>query len=225
MESPLIKLRDIRKTYQISKITYEVLKGINLEVQRGDFLAIMGPSGGGKSTLLNILGLLDKPTSGSYIFEDRDVTTLNAEELSKFRNLKIGFIFQAFHLVPWASALENVLLPVLYRGKLTDEDVKKAEKLLERLGLKNKINLKPAELSGGQQQRVAIARALINQPVLLLADEPTGNLDSESSKEVMDILEELNKEGLTIIMVTHELDIASRAKKKKILRDGIFIDS
>jgi ABC-type lipoprotein export system ATPase subunit len=225
VESPLIQLRDIRKTYQIGKITYEVLKGINLEVQRGDFLAIMGPSGGGKSTLLNILGLLDKPTSGSYIFEDRDVTTLNAEELSKFRNLKIGFIFQAFHLVPWASALENVLLPVLYRGKLTDEDVKKAEKLLERLGLKNKINLKPAELSGGQQQRVAIARALINQPVLLLADEPTGNLDSESSKEVMDILEELNKEGLTIIMVTHELDIASRAKKKKILRDGIFIDS
>lgn len=223
MGTALIQLKDIRKTYQIGKITYEVLKGINLEVKRGDFLAIMGPSGGGKSTLLNILGLLDKPTSGSYIFEDRDVTTLHAEELSKFRNLKIGFIFQAFHLVPWASALENVLLPVLYRGKLSEEDVKKAEKLLERLGLKDKINLKPAELSGGQQQRVAIARALINQPALLLADEPTGNLDSESSNEVMDILEELNKEGLTIIMVTHEPDIANRAKEKKILRDGVFI--
>jgi ABC-type lipoprotein export system ATPase subunit len=221
----LIQLKDLRKAYQIGKLTYEVLKGINLEVERGDFLAIMGPSGGGKSTLLNILGLLDKPTSGSYIFEDRDVTTLNAEELSRFRNQKIGFIFQAFHLVPWASALENVLLPALYRGNLTEEDLKKAKGLLERLGLKDKMNLKPAELSGGQQQRVAIARALINQPSLLLADEPTGNLDSESSKEVMDILEELNREGLTIIMVTHEMDIADRAKKRKILRDGIFIDS
>lgn len=225
MGTALIQLKDIRKTYQIGKLTYEVLKGINLEVERGDFLAIMGPSGGGKSTLLNILGLLDKPTSGSYIFEDRDVTTLNAEELSRFRNQKIGFIFQAFHLVPWASALENVLLPALYRGNLTEEDLKKAKGLLERLGLKDKMNLKPAELSGGQQQRVAIARALINQPSLLLADEPTGNLDSESSKEVMDILEELNREGLTIIMVTHEMDIADRAKKRKILRDGIFIDS
>lgn len=225
MGTALIQLKDLRKAYQIGKLTYEVLKGINLEVERGDFLAIMGPSGGGKSTLLNILGLLDKPTSGSYIFEDRDVTTLNAEELSRFRNQKIGFIFQAFHLVPWASALENVLLPALYRGNLTEEDLKKAKGLLERLGLKDKMNLKPAELSGGQQQRVAIARALINQPSLLLADEPTGNLDSESSKEVMDILEELNREGLTIIMVTHEMDIADRAKKRKILRDGIFIDS
>ncbi len=225
MGTALIQLKDIRKTYQIGKITYEVLKGINLEVERGDFLAIMGPSGGGKSTLLNILGLLDKPTSGSYIFEERDVTTLNAEELSRFRNQKIGFIFQAFHLVPWASALENVLLPALYRGNLAERDVRKAQALLERLGLKDKMNLKPAELSGGQQQRVAIARALINQPLLLLADEPTGNLDSESSKEVMDILEELNKEGLTIIMVTHEMDIADRAKKRKILRDGTFIES
>lgn len=217
-------LENIKKSYQVGKIIYEVLRGVTLRVEEGDFLAIMGPSGGGKSTLLNILGLLDKPTSGKFFLEGLEVNALSNSELSKLRNQKIGFIFQAFHLIPWASALENVLLPLLYRGDIQEKDLERAKYLLKRLGLENYINFKPAELSGGQQQRVAIARALINRPKLLLADEPTGNLDSQSSKEVMDILEELNKEGLTIIMVTHDPEIAKRAKKIKILKDGIFVN-
>lgn len=217
-------LENIKKSYQVGKIVYEVLRGVTLTVEEGDFLAIMGPSGGGKSTLLNILGLLDKPSSGKFFLEGLEVNALSNSELSKLRNQKIGFIFQAFHLIPWASALENVLLPLLYRGDIQEKDLERAKYLLKRLGLENYINFKPAELSGGQQQRVAIARALINRPKLLLADEPTGNLDSQSSKEVMDILEELNKEGLTIIMVTHDPEIAKRAKKIKILKDGIFVN-
>ncbi len=224
MSEILIQLIDIKKSFQIGKIKYEVLKGINLEVRRGDFLAIMGPSGGGKSTLLNILGLLDRADSGVYLFEGRDVTTLSERELANLRNQKIGFIFQAFHLVPWATALENVLLPALYSEKITEEKIERAHKLLEKLGLADKKNHRPSELSGGQQQRVAIARALINKPSLLLADEPTGNLDSQSSNEVMEVLEDLNREGLTIIMVTHERDIAQRAKRIKFLKDGQFLE-
>ncbi len=220
----MVVLENIKKVYQVGKITYEVLKGVNLRVEAGDFLAIMGPSGGGKSTLLNILGLLDKPTSGIYLLEDIETNKLNSRELSKLRNQKIGFVFQAFHLIPWATALENVLMPLLYRDKnITNEDIERAKYILKRLGLENYYNFKPAELSGGQQQRIAIARALVNNPKLLLADEPTGNLDSQSSKDVMDILEELNKEGLTIILVTHDPEIAKRAKRTKILKDGIFI--
>jgi putative ABC transport system ATP-binding protein len=184
----------------------------------------MGPSGGGKSTLLYILGFLDKPTSGSYLFEGREVSTLSEAEMAHLRNQKIGFIFQAFHLVPWATALENVLLPTLYRGSITEKDVERASLLLDRLGLQNKQNLKPAELSGGEQQRVAIARALINKPSLLLADEPTGNLDSKSSQEVVKILKELNEEGLTIILVTHDPEVAKSAKKVKFLKDGVFVE-
>lgn len=224
MSEPLVKLIEIRKSYRLGKISYEVLKGVNLEVFPGDFLAIMGPSGGGKSTLLNILGLLDKPDSGTYLLEGRDVTTLTSRELAKVRNQKIGFIFQAFHLVPWAGALENVLLPALYAGEITPQKIEKAKALLKKLGLSGYENHKPSELSGGQQQRVAIARALINDPSLLLADEPTGNLDSKSSQDVMDILEELNQQGLTIIMVTHDRDIAKRAKRVKFLKDGQFIE-
>ncbi|MCS7199117.1 MAG: ABC transporter ATP-binding protein [Caldimicrobium sp.] len=224
MSKILLQLREIKKTFQSGKVIYEILKGINLEVEKGEFLAIMGPSGGGKSTLLNIIGLLDRPTSGSYLFENREVSTLSTNELAKLRNEKIGFVFQAFHLIPWATAQENVLLPLLYRGKIDQEDIYRAQGLLDRLGLKNHINLKPAELSGGQQQRVAIARALINNPSLLLADEPTGNLDSQSSREVMDILTELNKEGLTIIIVTHDSEVAKRANRIKILKDGLFIE-
>lgn len=224
MSEPLILLRDIKKVFVVGKITYEVLRGINLEVFAGDFLAIMGPSGGGKSTLLYILGLLDKPTSGSYFFEGREVSTLSEAEMARLRNQKIGFIFQAFHLVPWATALENVLLPCLYRGNIREEDRLRAQALLERLGLADKMHLKPAELSGGQQQRVAIARALINKPSLLLADEPTGNLDSKSSQEVVKILKELNEEGLTIILVTHDPEVAKTSKKIKILKDGVFVE-
>ncbi|MFN3921707.1 MAG: ABC transporter ATP-binding protein [Caldimicrobium sp.] len=220
----MVVLEDIKKIYQMGKITYEVLRGVHLKVEEGDFLAIMGPSGGGKSTLLNILGLLDKPTSGRYFLEGMEVSALSNSQLAKLRNQKIGFIFQAFHLIPWASALENVLLPLLYRGDIQEKDIERAKYLLKRLGLEKHLHFKPAELSGGQQQRVAIARALINNPKLLLADEPTGNLDSQSSKEVMDILEELNKDGLTIIMVTHDPEIAKRAKEIKILKDGIFIN-
>jgi len=224
VSGPLILLRDIKKVFVVGKITYEVLRGINLEVFAGDFLAIMGPSGGGKSTLLYILGLLDKPTSGSYFFEGREVSTLSEAEMARLRNQKIGFIFQAFHLVPWATALENVLLPCLYRGNIREEDRLRAQALLERLGLADKMHLKPAELSGGQQQRVAIARALINKPSLLLADEPTGNLDSKSSQEVVKILKELNEEGLTIILVTHDPEVAKNSKKIKILKDGVFVE-
>jgi len=224
VSEPLILLEDIRKNFIVGKITYKVLKGVNLEVYAGDFLAIMGPSGGGKSTLLYILGLLDKPTSGTYLFKGKEVSTLTEAEMAKLRNQKIGFIFQAFHLVPWATALENVLLPTLYRGNTTKEDIERASALLDRLGLSRKKNLKPSELSGGEQQRVAIARALINKPSVLLADEPTGNLDSKSSEEVVKILKELNEEGLTIILVTHDKEVAKQAKRIKFLKDGVFVD-
>ncbi|RKX57259.1 MAG: macrolide ABC transporter ATP-binding protein [Thermodesulfobacteriota bacterium] len=223
MVKKLVILKDITKTYQTGKVAYQVLKGISLEVEEGEFLAIMGVSGSGKSTLLNIIGLLDKPDSGIYILDGQEVSQLTKKELAYLRNRKIGFVFQAFYLVPWATALENVLLPLLYRGKINKEDEKKAVELLKRLGLKKRINAKPSELSGGEQQRVAIARALITNPKLLLADEPTGNLDSKSSQEVMNIFKELNENGITIIMVTHDPEIADFAKKIKIIKDGTFI--
>ncbi len=223
MVKKLVILKNITKTYYTGKVAYQVLKGISLEVEEGEFLAIMGASGSGKSTLLNIIGLLDKPDSGIYIFDGQEVNRLTKKELAYLRNRKIGFVFQAFYLVPWATALENVLLPLLYRGKINKEDEKKAVELLKRLGLEKRINAKPNELSGGEQQRVAIARALITNPKLLLADEPTGNLDSKSSQEVMNIFKELNENGITIIMVTHDPEIADFAKKIKIIKDGTFI--
>ena len=223
MVKKLVILKNITKSYKTGKISYQVLKGINLEVEEEDFLAIMGASGSGKSTLLNIIGLLDKPNSGIYILDGQEVSKLNKKELAYLRNRKIGFVFQAFYLVPWATALENVLLPLLYRGNITKEDEKKAIELLKRLGLEKRINARPNELSGGEQQRVAIARALITNPKLLLADEPTGNLDSKSSQEVMSIFKELNENGITIIMVTHDPEIADFAKKVKIIKDGTFI--
>lgn len=223
MVKKLVILKDITKTYYTGKVAYQVLKGISLEVEEGEFLAIMGASGSGKSTLLNIIGLLDKPDSGIYILDGQEVSQLTKKELAYLRNRKIGFVFQAFYLVPWATALENVLLPLLYRGKINKEDEKKAVELLKRLGLEKRINAKPNELSGGEQQRVAIARALITNPKLLLADEPTGNLDSKSSQEVMNIFKELNENGITIIMVTHDPEIADFAKKIKIIKDGTFI--
>ncbi|RKX63247.1 MAG: macrolide ABC transporter ATP-binding protein [Thermodesulfobacteriota bacterium] len=223
MVKKLVILKNITKTYYTGKVAYQVLKGISLEVEEGEFLAIMGASGSGKSTLLNIIGLLDKPDSGIYIFDGQEVNQLTKKELAYLRNRKIGFVFQAFYLVPWATALENVLLPLLYRGKINKEDEKKAVELLKRLRLEKRINAKPNELSGGEQQRVAIARALITNPKLLLADEPTGNLDSKSSQEVMNIFKELNENGITIIMVTHDPEIADFAKKIKIIKDGTFI--
>ena len=223
MVKKLVILKNITKTYYTGKVAYQVLKGISLEVEEGEFLAIMGASGSGKSTLLNIIGLLDKPDSGICILDGQEVNRLTKKELAYLRNRKIGFVFQAFYLVPWATALENVLLPLLYRGKINKEDEKKAVELLKRLGLEKRINAKPNELSGGEQQRVAIARALITNPKLLLADEPTGNLDSKSSQEVMSIFKKLNENGITIIMVTHDPEIADFAKKVKIIKDGTFI--
>ena len=224
MVEKLVILKNITKTYKTGKIAYQVLKGIDLEVEEKEFLAIMGASGSGKTTLLNIIGLLDKPDSGIYIFDGQEVSKLNKNELAYIRNRKIGFVFQAFHLVPWATALENVLMPLLYRGVFKKEDEERALQLLTRLGLEKRINAKPSELSGGEQQRVAIARALITHPKLLLADEPTGNLDSKSSQEVMKIFKELNEEGLTIIMVTHDPEIAKFAQRIKIIKDGVFVE-
>jgi putative bacteriocin export ABC transporter (lactococcin 972 group) len=220
----LVILKNITKTYKTGNIAYQVLKGIDLEVEEKEFLAIMGASGSGKTTLLNIIGLLDKPDSGIYIFDGQEVSKLNKNELAYIRNRKIGFVFQAFHLVPWATALENVLMPLLYRGVFKKDDEERALQLLTRLGLEKRINAKPSELSGGEQQRVAIARALITHPKLLLADEPTGNLDSKSSQEVMKIFKELNEEGLTIIMVTHDPEIAKFAQRIKIIKDGVFVE-
>ena len=224
MVEKLVILKNITKTYKTGKIAYQVLKGIDLEVEEKEFLAIMGASGSGKTTLLNIIGLLDKPDSGIYIFDGQEVSKLNKNELAYIRNRKIGFVFQAFHLVPWATALENVLMPLLYRGVFKKEDEERALQLLTRLGLEKRINAKPSELSGGEQQRVAIARALITHPKLLLADEPTGNLDSKSSQEVMKIFKELNEEGLTIIMVTHDPEIAKFAQRIKVIKDGVFVE-
>ena len=225
MVKPIVVLENITKSYRIGKVVYEVLKGINLEVYPGEFVAIMGPSGGGKSTLLNIIGLLDRPTSGKYLLEGIEVSSLSKKELARLRNQKIGFIFQAFHLIPWATAMENVLMPLLYRKEgIKKEDIKRAENLLKRLGLEDRLDARPAELSGGQQQRVAIARALINNPSLLLADEPTGNLDTKSSEEVLKIFEELNQTGLTIIMVTHDPEVAQKAQRIKTIRDGKFLE-
>ncbi len=224
MVKKFVILRGITKSYQTGKVIYQVLKGIDLEIEEGEFLAIMGASGSGKSTLLNILGFLDKPDTGNYILDGKEVSNLSKKELAVIRNQKIGFVFQAFHLVPWATAFENVLMPLLYRGKIKKKDEERAKELLIQLGLEKRINAKPSELSGGEQQRVAIARALITKPKLLLADEPTGNLDSKSSQEVMNIFKELNKNGITIIMVTHDAEVARFAQKIKIIKDGIFIE-
>ncbi len=219
----VIQLSNIRKVYRIGSEEYEILKGIDFEVREGDFIAIMGASGSGKTTLLNILGCLDRPTSGTYILDGLNVTALGENELARVRNRKIGFVFQEFHLIPWATVLENVLLPVVYGDGVTKEKVEKAVYLLEKLNMGHRIKFKPNELSGGQKQRVAIVRALINDPSIILADEPTGALDSKTSEEVMEIFRMLNEEGKTIIIVTHDPNVASKAKIVKHIRDGVFI--
>ncbi|MGB9668608.1 MAG: ABC transporter ATP-binding protein [Thermosulfidibacteraceae bacterium] len=224
IKEPVIKLRDIRKVYRIGEEEYEILKSINLDVYKGDFVAIMGASGSGKTTLLNILGCLDRPTSGSYILDGVEVTKLSERELASIRNQKIGFVFQEFHLIPWATVLENVLLPTVYADGITKEKIDKAIYLLNRLNMGERINFRPNELSGGQRQRVAIVRALINDPAIILADEPTGALDSKTSEEVMEIFGMLNEEGRTIVVVTHDMNVASKAKLIKHIRDGKFIE-
>lgn len=219
----LIELRNIKKTYKTGTIEYTALKNINLVVNDNDYIALMGTSGSGKSTLMNILGALDSPTSGSYKLRGKSVDSLNDEELSTFRNQEVGFVFQTFNLLPKLNAIENVALPLLYADIPKQERVKRAVEMLEKVSLSDQVKNRPNEMSGGQRQRVAIARALINVPSIILADEPTGNLDSKTSLEVMDFFKSLHEAGNTIILVTHELEIAEYAQKTIVLKDGEII--
>ena len=218
----LIEIKDMFKTYTMGDSVVNALNGISLSVDYGEFVAIMGHSGSGKSTLLNILGALDTPSRGSYRLDGREVSTMSRNELARFRNRKLGFVFQNFNLLPRTSAVENVELPSFYGGVRLDpgERRKRAIELLELVGLGTRIHHTPAQLSGGQQQRVAIARALMNNPPVILADEPTGNLDSKASVEIIEFLQQLNRKGITIIMVTHEDDIAAFAKRRIVVKDG-----
>lgn len=223
---PVIRLRDLTRVYQMGETEVRALDGVTLDVAPGEFLAVMGPSGSGKSTFMNILGCLDRPTSGSYVLEGVDVSTLDRNERAEIRNDKIGFVFQNFNLLSRTSALENVELPLLYSRKhrLSDaEQLVKARECLGRVGLADRWDHTPAQLSGGQQQRVAIARALVNDPSIMLGDEPTGNLDSRTSDEVMGIFQALNEEGKTIVLITHEHDIAEYARRVVAFRDGRLV--
>ena len=221
----LIELHDIRKTYSLGEIDVPVLKGITLSIDKGDYVALMGASGSGKSTLMNILGCLDRPTSGDYLFDGREVGRLSGDERAKLRNKHIGFVFQSFNLLPRTSALENVCMPLYYTaGDISSrEAAKRGRAMLERVGLADRMDHEPSQLSGGQQQRVAIARALVNRPPVLFADEPTGNLDSQTSVEVMKLFEELNQEGITIILVTHATEVADCAKRTIHIQDGLIV--
>lgn len=215
------------KVYGSGDIAVHALDGVDLSIQRGEFVAIMGPSGSGKSTLMNILGCLDKPTSGEYFLDGRDVSKLGKNDLAEVRNQKLGFIFQSFNLLPRQTALENVMLPMLYdltRNETAQEQEQRAIAALESVGLGQRLHHRPNQLSGGQQQRVAVARALVNNPPVILADEPTGNLDSHSSEEVLDLLDQLNQQGVTIVMVTHEHDIALRAQRIIWVHDGKIVE-
>ena len=220
---PLCVLEDIRKSYKMGDTDIEVLRGINLQVEKGEFVAIMGTSGSGKTTLMNIIGCLDVPTSGRYMLADKEVSRLSDDELSLIRNEHIGFVFQNFYLLPYATVLENVLLPSLYVEKRRDNFEQKAAELLQTVGLRERMKFKPPQLSGGEQQRVAIARALINEPELLLTDEPTGQLDSKTAVEIMDLLVQMNKNGKTVIVITHDPNIAGYAGRTVGIKDGVII--
>lgn len=221
----IIQIEGVHKTYQSGDVEVHAVQGISLRIEKGEFVAIMGASGSGKSTMMNILGCLDRPTSGHYLLDGIDVSGLGRDELAEIRNEKIGFVFQGFNLLSRTSALENIELPTLYSHKnfSSDQQYEKAMQALEMVGLKDRADHHPSQLSGGQQQRVAIARALVNEPRLLLADEPTGNLDTQTSIEVMGIFQRLNAQGITIVMVTHELDIASYTKRNVVMRDGQIV--
>jgi putative ABC transport system ATP-binding protein len=216
----VIRVEDVHKYYDLGETRVHALRGINVAINRGEFVAVMGASGSGKSTFMNILGCLDKPSSGRYLLEDTDVSSLTKRDLALIRNRRIGFVFQGFNLLARTTALENVELPTLYARIEKVEREKRAKEALELVGLGQRIDHFPSQLSGGQQQRVAIARALVNKPSILLADEPTGNLDSRTSVEIMDIFQQLNDQGLTIVLVTHEPDIAQFAKRELVFRDG-----
>jgi putative ABC transport system ATP-binding protein len=216
----LISCEEIWKIYRVGDVEVQALRGLNLTIQRGEFVAIMGSSGSGKSTLMNILGCLDQPTKGQYRLNGMDVGHLRPDRLAEIRNQEIGFVFQSFNLIPRTSALENAQLPLFYRGLPLKKQKSLAYAALQRVGLSGREHHSPTQLSGGQQQRVAIARALVTSPSLLLADEPTGNLDTQSSREIMEILEGLNQEGITVILVTHEIDIAAYSSRQVMIKDG-----
>lgn len=219
----MIELTAITKSYKVGVETLDVLKDINLTIYNGEFVAIMGPSGSGKSTLMNVIGCLDNPTSGTYLLSNEDISTYKDEELSKVRNLSIGFVFQQFQLLPRLTALKNVELPMIYAGLGKKEREERARLALEKVGLGDRMNHLPNELSGGQKQRVAIARSIVNEPKIILADEPTGALDSKTSVSIMEQFTELNKEGTTVILVTHEQEVANYAERIITVRDGTIL--
>lgn len=219
----MIRMRKIRKVYSKGMVKVEALRGIDLEIGENEFVSIMGPSGSGKSTLMNLMGCLDKPTSGEYLLEGEKVESLSSNQLAEIRNRKIGFVFQNFNLLPYASAFENVEVPLIFAGLPSRERRKRVEELLEKVGLRDRAHHKPTELSGGEMQRVAIARALANQPRLILADEPTGNLDSASGGEIVDLFAELWRQGHTIVVITHDNEISQRTQRIIRLKDGIIL--
>ena len=221
MANPLIKITNIKRDFQLGNETVYVLKGIDLIIKKGEYVALMGPSGSGKSTLMNILGCLDTPTSGSYILNEKDVSKMHDDELAEIRNKEIGFVFQTFNLLPRTSALDNVALPMVYAGYSKSERKIRATEVLAQVNLADRMDHQPNQLSGGQRQRVAIARAMVNKPSIILADEPTGNLDSKTSEEIMKLFGDIHKNGNTVILVTHEEEIAAYAHRVIRLRDGM----
>ena len=218
----IIETQNLVKTFQVGSEEVQALKGVNLSVKKGEFLSIMGPSGSGKTTLMNIIGCLDTPSSGKYYLNNKLVNELDDDDLAMIRNKEIGFVFQSFHLLARNSALNNVMLPLKYAGIKESDAYQRAKEVLEKVGLINRVNHSPSELSGGQQQRVAIARALVNKPSIIFADEPTGNLDSQTGNDVMKLFQELNDQGQTIILITHEEDIAMQSKRIITIKDGLI---
>jgi putative ABC transport system ATP-binding protein len=220
MAASILQLRDIRKTYQMGMITVEALRGVNIDIHAAEYVSIMGPSGCGKSTLLNVLGCLDRPTSGQYVLGDQDISQLDDNALSSVRGSRLGFIFQSYNLIQQLTVVENIEVPLYYPDQPEAQSRATAKEVATRVGLSNRLNHKPYELSGGQQQRVAIARALVNDPLVILADEPTGNLDSASGVEILRIFDDLNQQGKTILLVTHDPSVAQRSSRTIRLRDG-----
>ena len=216
----MIQVKDVHKSYDLGETYVHALRGVSFSIEEGEFVSIMGPSGSGKSTLMNIVGCLDTPSKGTYLLNNRNVGSLDEEQLAGIRNEEIGFVFQKFHLLPRSSALENVALPLKYASVKQSERLKRAEEVLQKVGLTNRLSHKPTELSGGEQQRVAIARALINYPSILFADEPTGNLDSKTGDQVLEIFKDLNKRGQTIVVITHEREVAKQTQLTITIKDG-----
>ena len=216
----MIQVKNVHKSYDLGETLVHALRGVSFSIEEGEFVSIMGPSGSGKSTLMNIVGCLDTPSEGTYLLKDRNVGNLDEEQLAGIRNEEIGFVFQKFQLLPRSSALENVALPLKYASVKQSERLIRAEKVLDKVGLTNRLTHKPTELSGGEQQRVAIARALVNSPSILFADEPTGNLDSKTGDQVLDIFKDLNKRGQTIVVITHEREVAKQSQRTITIKDG-----